>query len=216
MEYLLDIEEYVKLVVGMIILVDPIGAIPVFLGISSGELASQRVKIVLISMLTFVLVLLIFLFAGDYLFSHFGLSVDAFRVAGGLLILKMGYDMMKDEHGGNTRSINDSSAVRVALVPLAIPLFAGPGTITLTIIYGSSHQSPEHNVLVSLVIVSVAVLTGLILAFSAKLEHIIGPTGMHIINQLMAIIVMVIGVEFILDGIAAHFGIEILGGALRS
>jgi multiple antibiotic resistance protein len=212
LEDLLNIDEYIKLVIGLIILVDPLGAIPVFLALTKGELAAHRHKIILVSMIAFVITLIVFLFAGSFLFSHFGLSIDAFRVGGGLLLLKIAYDMMQDTHSGERSSSESVSPVHIALVPLAIPLFAGPGTITMTLISGSGHLSIDHKILVGLVILSVAILTSVILLFASRLEKLIGHTGMSIINQLMAIIVLVIGVEFILDGVAAHFGLEILGG----
>ena len=205
---ILDWNQYVKLLVGLFAVVDPLASVPVFLALVQGYSAPDRQRVIRASVLTFLATLLLFTFFGNNILGLFAIHIDSLQIAGGLLILLMALDMLR---GGEAEPADTADAtprqadISVGIVPLAIPFLAGPGAITTILIFANAYDYVGHRVVVAVVIGTVAVLIALILRMAPMINRVVGGTGMSVFHRVMGLIVAAIAVEFIIAGLAAHF-----------
>ena len=203
---LLDWTEYTKLLMGLLAVANPLYLIPIFLDLTSNRTTADRKRIALVAVAVFVVVLLIFTFLGKLLLTFLGISIDAFQISGGILLLIMGLGMMGALSGGSILTENGSSkGVSIGVVPLGIPLLAGPGAMSIILVYSNQHDSLAHSILVSAVIFSVALIVFVSLFLSATYTPKLSKTTIDVVNRIMGLIIAAIGIEFIIDGLANHF-----------
>ena len=196
--------------------VDPVAAIPLFLTMTKGSTPRQRRATALKAASTVVVTLLVFALAGGLIFRIFGISIGAFRIAGGLLLFLMAVDMMRAQPSG-TRS----SEAEVAegqekddpgVVPLGLPMLAGPGAIaTVSVLMSSARHSATKSVIVLLCVVVTASVTFLVLDRAAPLERTLKTTGMNVLNRVMGLILAAVAVQFVASGALELF--PMLAGA---
>ncbi len=162
----------------------------------------QRVKTAKKAVIVSFVALIVFAFSGQLLFRFFGISVDSFRVVGGIIFFMMGWDMLqarlvKVKHDENDikEYVND-----ISVTPLAIPMICGPGAITNSIVLMEDANSALKKIILFAAILLVHLLTFFILFSSTKIIKLIGETGNKIMMRLMGLIVMVIAVEFFFSG----------------
>ena len=203
---LLNWNEYTTLLIGLFAISTPLAAVAVFLSSSGTFTAIEMKRIALTASITYAITLLVFTFFGDEILHVFGITIAAFKVAGGILLLLSALEMMRStpstpviEGGENPKPI------AIGIVPLAIPLMAGPGAISTIIIYSSYHESIEHRILISGVIITISVVVYLLFRSALGLGRILGNTTTLVMNRVMGLIVASIGIELIMDGFAAHF-----------
>lgn len=184
-------------------LINPLGVTPVFLSMTADLTQKQRVKTASTAILTAFITLTLFAFAGQLLFKFFGISVAAFRVAGGIIFFMMGFDMLnarvsrlKYDSSDIEKELND-----VAVTPLGIPMIAGPGSITNAIVLMDDAQTVSHKIILPIAILSVLLLTWLSMVGGSKITKFIGETGNRVMLKLMGLIIMVIAVEFFFAGL---------------
>jgi multiple antibiotic resistance protein len=190
--------------VSLFVVVDPIGSIPVFLAATAGDRREAR-RTARTAGLAVVLTLLLMALLGPMLLDLFGITLAAFRVSGGLLLMIMALAMLHGQtsYAKQTPSEADDLIGRqsVALVPLAIPLLAGPGAITAAILL---FQEAE-NALEKALVIGVIVLIGLIVYGCLSMGHgarsLLGRTGMNVLGRIMGLIVAAMAVQFIADGL---------------
>ncbi|MBU2555777.1 MAG: MarC family protein [Bacteroidales bacterium] len=187
-------------------LMNPMGIMPVFLTMTSQLSKKERRATAFKAVITATLVLIMFAFAGEYLFSFFGISVSGLKVVGGVLFFIMGYDMlnarlspMKIREEDVDKYVND-----ISITPLGIPMIAGPGAITNAIVLMGEAQSPANTFMVILSIVLVSIVLMLTLFGAVGITRFLGDIGNKIMMKLMGLIVMVIAVEFFFTGIAPY------------
>lgn len=187
-------------------LMNPMGIMPVFLTMTSNLSKKERRATAFKAVLTATLVLIMFAFAGEYLFNFFGISVSGLKVVGGVLFFIMGYDMlnarlspMKIREEDVDKYVND-----ISITPLGIPMIAGPGAITNAIVLMGEAQSPANTFMVILSIVLVSVVLMLTLFGAVGITRFLGDIGNKIMMKLMGLIVMVIAVEFFFAGITPY------------
>ncbi len=187
-------------------LMNPMGIMPVFLTMTSDLSKRERRNTALKAVVTATAVLILFAFAGRYLFEFFGISVAGLKVVGGVLFFFMGYDMlnarlspMKIKPEEVEKYVDD-----ISITPLGIPMIAGPGAITNAIVLmgESSDYTSKMMVIVSILLVSVTLL--LVLFGAAGITRFLGDKGNKIMMKLMGLIVMVIAVEFFFAGITPY------------
>ena len=203
---LLNWNEYTKLFIGLLAISTPLAAVPVFLSLSGTFTGVEKKRIALAASFAYAITLLIFTYFGQLILNVFGITITAFKVAGGILLLLSALEMMRS--GPSTPALDDASdakAVSIGIVPLAIPLLAGPGAISTIIIYSHYHESTPHNILVSGVIITVALVIYLVFRMALGLGPMFGKTATIVLNKVMGLIIGSIAIEFILDGIAKHF-----------
>lgn len=184
-------------------LINPISAMPVFLGLTSDMDSKDREAIAKRAVIVTFIILLVFAFSGQFLFRVFGISVNSFRIVGGAIFFVVGFDMLnarlspiKAKDSEIKQTIKD-----VAITPLAIPMLCGPGAITNAIVL----MEDANTILLKVVFVASLLLmllvTYTVLISSSKLIKRFGQTGINIMMRLMGLIIMVIAVEFFLTGI---------------
>lgn len=184
-------------------LVNPLGVMPIYLGLTSGFDDATRKKILIKSTIIAFLILLFFALSGQLLFNFFNISVDSFRIVGGIIFFLMGMDML---HARLSSIEVKQSEVKkyiddITITPLAIPLICGPGAITNGIVLMDDAKSVFEQAALLLSLGCVIVLTYLILLSGNTIYKKIGETGNNVLLRLMGLIVMVIAVEFFLKGI---------------
>lgn len=193
-------------------LTNPLGTMPVFLTMTNGLDEQERQHIVRRATFISFVILIAFTFCGQFLFKFFGISTNGFRIAAGIIILKIGYDMLQARYS-NTRLKEEeikAYANDISITPLSIPMLCGPGAIANGIILMDDAGTWPLKVTLVAVIALVYILTYIILRLSTRLVNIIGETGNNVMMRLMGLILMVIGVECFVGGVRPIL-LEILG-----
>lgn len=184
-------------------MVNPMGVIPVFTTLTTGMTPKQAAAIALKSTSTALIVLLVFAFGGNFIFSIFNISINGLRVVGGILFFLSGYDMLR---GKLTRIKSDDEkeeeAVKnFAIAPLGVPMITGPGVITIAIVLmNDAHDFSLKAILVATIFIVMG-LTHIILLSSRRILAILGESGNKVLTRIMGLIVMVIAVELFFRGL---------------
>ncbi|MDH4123962.1 MAG: MarC family protein [Thermoplasmata archaeon] len=185
-------------------IVDPVGIIPVFKGLTYHYSAEERRSIIKRSVLFALIVLLIFAVFGYFIFSFFGITIDAFKVAGGILVFKIAFDMLQGERPKSkmTKEDEDEAYEReaIALFPLGVPLLAGPGAITAVMIYMGKFGGIEERIVVLLTIFLVMIATYIFLIFADRIFNKIGRVGSMAVMRLMGLILAAFAVQIFFEG----------------
>jgi multiple antibiotic resistance protein len=206
---MLDYTEYIKIFVGLFAIVNPFGAIPIFISMTTDQSSSQRLNTINQVAFGVTIILLLALFFGELLLKFFGITVDSFRVGGGILILLMAIAMLhaKISQVKQTREEENESMVKesVAIVPLAMPLLAGPGAISTMILAAHKSSAASHYMIIVLGIILLTGVLWLILRLSPWIMGRISATGINIFTRIMGLILAAIAVEFISSGIKGLF-----------
>jgi multiple antibiotic resistance protein len=196
-------------------IVDPFSVVPVFLALTGAQPHGARVRTALRASITCFLVLTIFALAGGVVFSFFGITLPAFKIAGGVLLFGVALEMMRakrsatrgtseEEHEAETRE-------DVGLMPLGIPLLSGPGAIaTVMVLVGKAHDLPTRVTLFGIIAV-VSVLAFLTLRSAAFVARVLGQTGVNIIGRVMGLILAAVATQFVIDGLSEAFP-RLMGG----
>lgn len=198
---------YFNAFVNLFIIIDPIVLIPVFLGLTQSETPQQRSQTALKACVISAIVLVAFGFLGKQLLDVMGITDAAFRIAGGLLLMLAAIEMVVAKHSGmtSTTSEEDKEArykTDVSVFPLAIPLIAGPGAMTLLLLL---MQEVEHSFMaqigVILTALAVILISYAILMSAKQLSKILGVTGTNVISRVFGIILAALAAQFILTGV---------------
>ncbi len=190
------ISDLVKAIIALFIVVDPLGNIPIFIGLTEKIDPSQRKKIYNVAIVIGVVLLLVFAFLGQEILNIFGLSIYSFEIAGGILLLIISIKILVS---GTLRESVESPE-SIGAVPIAMPLLVGPGAITTTIF---NLQSFGIEIAIASV-VAVLAITWIILRFINGVYRILGKTGSLVIARVMALLIAAIAIQYILSGVT-HF-----------
>ena len=184
-------------------LTNPLGTMPVFLTMTNGLSDLERKRIIKRATITSFLILIGFTFCGQFLFKFFGISTNGFRIAAGIIILKIGYDMLQARYSSAKLKEDEIKAYAndISITPLSIPMLCGPGAIANGIILMSDASDWTLKSTLVGVIGLVYILTYIILRLSTRLVRIIGETGNNVMMRLMGLILMVIAVECFVGGV---------------
>ncbi|MBM4383402.1 MAG: NAAT family transporter [Deltaproteobacteria bacterium] len=201
--------EQARFAVALIAIVDPLAAIPLFLGLTSGFSVAERKKTARVTALAVFGVLAGAALAGEAILGAFGTSLPAFRVGGGVVLLLMAVSMLNAEPDRTRHTPEEDLASTtkesVAVVPLGVPLLAGPGAISAVILQMNSGDGPAHVALVLGVIALLALACWLALRNAERIGRLVGPIGMNVVIRLFGLVLAAIGVEFIAAGIKELF-----------
>ena len=196
---------FMLLMVGLVAVVNPLGALPIFLSMSDKDNPDADMRTINRAGVAVALILLISAWTGEALLGFFGITIDAFRVGGGLLILLMGISMLHGKQSHVQHCPNEADAVLskedISVVPLAIPLMAGPGAISLVILDANKIHSWGGEIVLALAIIAVAAIAWLVLLIAEKMRDKLGEIGLNIATRIMGLILAAIGVQFMADGI---------------
>ena len=211
--------ELINAFVTLFVIVDPIGLAPLFMAVTAGMLPRQKRAVALKAVVISGVVLVIFAVGGQSILSTLGISLPAFRVAGGLLLLATGFEMVfekrtaRRESQTGTAAADDGQAdargTEIAVYPLAIPLLAGPGAITSLLLLMSKAEGDlafQAGIIGTLTLV--LLITLLFFFLAERLSRVIGQTVIAVITRLLGVLLCALAVQFIIDGVysvlAAH------------
>ncbi|HEY9034608.1 MAG TPA: MarC family protein [Pseudomonadales bacterium] len=199
---MLALTEYSKFLIGLLAIVDPLGAVAMLVGLTASRTHDVRRLIARHTVLWVFVILSLSLLAGKYLLLLFGISIHSFRVAGGLLLLLMGIQMLM---AGNERPGNGELDTALALVPMSMPLLAGPGAISAVIVYAHRGEGPAHIAMVWLVIAVVCLTLALVFRLLPWFMRHLTPARVNVSTRLMGVLLASIAVEFIANGLRGLF-----------
>jgi multiple antibiotic resistance protein len=182
--------------------VSPIAALPVFLAITARHPASERMKIAFKSAVLVFVILIVFLFAGEPLLHQFGISLEALQIAGGIIVGISGMRMVLEDVPDP--AVDPERRGDVAFSPLAIPLLAGPGALGVLMGLEARRTSelPRWGFILGIFLLALAVYV--CFALGGQLVRWIGDAGVDALNRVFGLLVMAIGVEMVVHGIATH------------
>lgn len=190
---------------------NPLAAMPVFLSLTERNTDRERISIAQKSSFYMFLVLIIFLLAGTYIMSFFGISLPGIRIAGGLIILRAAFAMLNPDVSEKKISDEAEEAAKqkedISFSPMAMPMLSGPGSIAVVIGLASQADGIMDLFVMSVAIILVALISYGVLRLAPFSARYIGPTGMNAVTRMMGFIAMAIGVQFILNGISKFFGV---------
>lgn len=203
---------YVAIFVTVFALVDPIGALPFFVSLTDGFDEADRRIVLRRAVVVLGSVLAVFALVGRFLFAAFGLTLAAFEIAGGILLFIVAFDMLHGEVTRTKLSTQDRDEAierrdEISVVPLGIPLLAGPGAISTVMIYEGSAGDDPFVVLA--VFVAIAITTGatfVILRFGPRIFRSLGRTGIMAMTRVLGLLLAAVGVQFVVNGIYGAFG----------
>jgi multiple antibiotic resistance protein len=190
-------------------IVDPFSVVPVFLALTGSQPQPIQARTALRASLTCFVVLVLFALAGGLVFSFFGITLPAFKIAGGILLFRVALDMMQarrsDTRATDAEEEEAESKDDVGLIPLGIPLLSGPGAIaTVTVLAGKASDVPRRAVLFGSIAV-VSVLSLLTLRSAALVARVLGQTGVNIVGRVMGLILSAVAMQFVIDGLYEAF-----------
>jgi multiple antibiotic resistance protein len=203
--------EYSRFFVALFVILDPFAAVPIFLVLTKSYVKSDQAKIARITSVTVMLVLIIAALTGETILQTMGTSLASFRVGGGMVLLLMALAMLRGQ-SDMLRSTPEEEAEAedrnsIAVVPLAIPLLAGPGSISTVIIEMHRSNIEYHGLIVIGSIVLVCLILWLVLRMATTIGRLLGQIGLNIINRLFGLVLTAIAVEIMANGFKVLFPI---------
>ena len=199
-------ELFIYLFAALFSVLNPIGTVPIFVGLTQHDSKKERSRISLWTAINVFIILLVSYFIGQYVLSFFGISIDALRIAGGIVIVNSGFSLLSGKFNkkrGINKKIENEAQQRndIALTPLAIPMLAGPGSMSLLIAFYQEHHQINEIIISSLAILAIAVAIFLILKSAHYLARILGASGIVAISRIVGFIVISIGIQYIVSSI---------------
>lgn len=199
----------VKIFIALLVLVNPIGAIPIFIGLTPDASAQERKRIAKTASIAVAVIILTFVALGDSLIRLLGISMGSFQVGGGILVMMISLSMMNAAPTATktTRQETEEAGGRanIAVVPLALPLLTGPGTISTVIIYsGHAHGWWAYlSLVICALLIALACYVAMIAA--TPVSRMLGQTGINIVNRVMGMLLAALSVDIIADGAVKLF-----------
>ncbi len=191
-------------------LVDPFAVIPMFLAVTANSPKDERRAVARRSALTCAIVLCSFALAGSLIFKMFGITLPAFKIAGGIILMGIGLDMLQAKQSGTKATAEEqqegAEKSDASIIPLGMPMLAGPGAIsTVMVLVGESHSIWQHAIIYATILVT-AFVSYLVLAGADGVRKYLGETGIRILMRLMGLLLVALAVQFIANGLT-DFGL---------
>lgn len=202
----MTIDQIIGALTTMIVMYDPAGMAAIFLGVTAGMNGTQRIQVALRSCIIAFFILVIFALFGAKILNSLGISLDSFRIAGGLLLFWIAFEMLfgkrQERHEQTAETaITKDHIVNIAVFPMAIPLIAGPGAISAVILLAGSYSgTQEMSMLVGVIFIATIILL-IALIIAERLNKYLGTTGRTILTKLLGLLLAALSVQFVIDGI---------------
>lgn len=196
-------ELFIYVFAALFSVINPLGTVPIFVGLTKDDSPGARSKTSILTAINILVILLISFFTGRFILNFFGISLDSLRIAGGLIITSSGFALLTgsfSKHKGMDKpKVKEDAFQRdgVSLTPLAIPMLAGPGSISFLIGLYQEYEMWEDKLIAVLAIFSVCLATFLVLRSSHYIISMLGASGINAISRIIGFIVIAIGVEYI-------------------
>lgn len=205
----IQIAIYFKFFVSLFALVNPIGNVPIFSSITNGLTTAERNAVNIKTSFAIAVVLLVSLFLGQLILNFFGISLNSFRIAGGILVIMISLSMVQgkiSEESQNKEEKNHLANIQnFAIVPLAIPIMAGPGSISSVIVFGAKYNNLIDLIGLSIAIILFGVCCFFLFKSSSTLLKLLGKTGSNVVTRIMGLLLMALGVEIVTTGVIGVF-----------
>ena len=186
-------------------IVNPLGAVPLLVTLTEGYSKEERMNVITKAIFSAFLVLVVFALFGNLIFAFFGITISSFRIAGGLLLISVGFSMMRGQPPRTKSTAEErmeaSEREEVGIVPMGVPMLAGPGSITTVMILISKAESPLYASSVLFAILITLLLAYVIFIYGDKIFQRLGRVGARAFSRIMGLILTAIAVEFIIEGI---------------
>ncbi len=197
--------EFLATLISIFAIVNPVGSIPVFVTLTHGYTAREKRHVITRAILVGAGVLVAFGLAGEVIFGVFGITIPAFRIAGGILIGKYAFELLQGERpkaDSNDKEIEDAlERESVGVAPLGVPLLTGPGAITTVMILIANNTGPSDDALVYAAVVIVFAASFALLMAADRLLAALGRSGLMVFARLMGLLLAAVAVQFILTGL---------------
>ena len=201
--------EFLSFGAALFAIMNPFGAIPIFLSLTADNTPAERLRIGGVTALAVLVALLVTALVGHQILGFFGISIGAFRAAGGLIILLLALSMLHGRqstvHHSPVEQQDGEAKDDPAVFPLAIPLIAGPGSIATVILYSGQARGMAGFLVIGAVVALLCLVLYLVLRLALPLSDRLGPTGMNVATRLMGMLLAAIAVEMIAAGIGDLF-----------
>lgn len=203
--------EYSRFLTALVVIIDPVGVLPLFILLTARYTPRERARTVLLTVTTVVVVLIAAALLGERLLTAFGTSIASFKIGGGLVLLLMALAMLRaqpDPLRANPLEHEEAGEREsVGVVPLAIPLLAGPGAISTVIIEMHRSDATLHWLVVLTIIAAVSALLWLVLRLADPIQRLLGPIGINVITRLFGLILIALAIEIMANGLRELFPI---------
>ena len=201
-------ELFIFLLAALFSVLNPIGTVPIFVGLTQDYTKSERSKVSMITALNVFIILIISFFIGQYVLTFFGITITALRIAGGIIIASSGFSLLNGKFSKNRgigKKVEEDIHMRnsIALTPLAMPMLDGPGSISLLIAFYQEHNTTNEIIYSSLAILIVSVLIFIILRSAHYLAKILGASGIVAISRIIGFLTIAIGIQYIISSVLA-------------
>ena len=201
--------EFINYFISLLVICSPFSALPALLGMTDGLSDIEKKRTGVIAGIAVGIILLTMTWIGGPLLEFLGISLPAFQVAGGFVIFLLALAMLNAETSRIKQTTEDEKEARrkssIAVVPLAIPLMAGPGAISTVIVAVNTHPGALNQLFFSLGALMVALVLGITLYFSTRFEKMLGQTGINIMNRLAGLVLAAMAVETLSKGLIGLF-----------
>ncbi|SHE91737.1 multiple antibiotic resistance protein [Flavobacterium fontis] len=200
--------DFIFLLAALFSVLNPIGTVPIFVALTQDYTKAERSKVSLWTAINVCLILVISYFIGQYVLTFFGITIPALRIAGGIIIASSGFGLLNGKftrNKGLDKKAEEEAQQRdnIALTPLAMPMLAGPGSISLLIAYYQEHNSTREIIFSTLAIFAVAVLIFLILRSAHYLAKYLGASGIVAISRIVGFLTIAIGIQYIINAVTS-------------
>ncbi len=200
----LDTAYMITALVTMFVVIDPIGIAPLFLALTTGMTTAARRRVAINATVIAGIILLLFALFGEAVLGFIGISMPAFRIAGGILLFLTALDMLFERRSKRREDRTEGETIDdPSVFPLAIPLIAGPGSIASIILLIGEKPGGEGLVMVLGITALTLIALVLILLASSSLDRLIGKKGIDVITRILGMLLAALSVQFVLDGLAA-------------
>ena len=190
-------------------IVDPFTAVPPFLALVGTHSSRSQAATALRASATCFVVLAVFGLAGNLIFTFFGITLPAFKIAGGVLLFGVGLDMIRAKRSETrgTKAEADEAETRedIAVIPLGLPLLAGPGAIATVMVLVGKAQTLADRAVVFGAITAVALASVVVLRSASLVARVLGTTGINIVGRVMGLVLAAIATQFVIDGLSSAF-----------
>ncbi len=184
---------------------NPLGTVPVFVGLTHEHTKKERTKVAFKTSINVLIILLISFFMGKYILNFFGISINSLKIAGGLIITSSGFALLTGQFtkhkGMKKKSVEEDieSRTEISMTPLALPMIAGPGTISLLITYNQEYSGWDNILTILIAIVFSTGLIFYILHSSFMIVKVLGASGINALSRIIGFIVIALGIEFVVS-----------------
>lgn len=206
---MIEIAVMLSIFASIFAIIDPIGNVPLFIAMTQNHSKDEKIKVINKVIIVATLTLVIFGLVGQYIFMLFHITIPAFQIAGGILIFKIGFDMLQGGRPSAKRTEDEKQqAIErevIGIVPLGIPIFAGPGSISAVMLYISQHQASTMDSFLQLGIVLSCVFLTMAISYvllrnATKIFDWIGQLGTLAISRIMGLLITAMAIQFLLNG----------------